>query len=138
MCALGAGAVAMVRGNAIGTLGRMGPGFFPTLVGAVMVLAGAAIAIRGLRASPAEDIAAPDLRAWTLIPLSLVAFVVVGDYGGLLPGTFAVVFIAALADRDNTWRSALTLAASMVAVCLVVFWWALQVQFPLLTIGPDW
>ena len=138
VCALGAGAIAMVRGNAIGTLGRMGPGFFPTLIGIVMVLAGAAILLGGLRAGAAGDkVAKPDLRAWTLIPLSLVAFVVVGEHGGLLAATFAVVFIAALADRDNTWRGGLLLACAMIAVCVVVFWWALQVQFPLFTFGAE-
>lgn len=138
VCALGAGAITMVRGNAVGTLGRMGPGFFPTLIGVVMVLAGIAIALGGVRAGPdASTMERPDLRAWTLIPLSLVAFIVVGEYGGLVPATFAVVFIAALADRANTWRGALLLAAAMVAICLVVFWWALQVQFPLLTFGDD-
>lgn len=138
VCALGAGAIAMVRGNAIGTLGRMGPGFFPTLIGVVMVLTGVAILLGGLRAGATEHgVERPDLRAWTLIPLSLVAFIVAGEFGGLLPATFSVVFIAALADRDNTWRSAMLLACAMVAVCLVVFWWALQVQFPLLTFGID-
>ncbi len=136
VCAMGAGAIAMVRNNAIGTLGRMGPGFFPTLIGVVMVLTGTAILLGGLRSGAAgQGLERPDLRAWTLIPLSLVAFVVAGEYGGLLPATFAVVFIAALADRDNTWRNALLLAGAMIAVCLVVFWWALQVQFPLITFG---
>ena len=59
----------------------------------------------------------------------------VGEYCGLLAATFAVVFISALADRENTWRSALLLAGVMIAVCIVVFWWALQVQFPLVTFG---
>ncbi len=138
VCVLGLVAIAMVRSNALGTLGRMGPGFFPTLIGVVMLLTGLAILFGGLRAGVmTPGLEQPDLRAWTLIPLSLVAFVVAGEYGGLLPATFSVVFIAALADLKNTWRNAVLLACAMVAVCLVVFWWALQVQFPLITFGLD-
>ena len=138
VCALGGTAIASVRSFGIGTLGRMGPGFFPILVGVVMILAGLAILAGGLRAlGSAGQITTPDLRAWVMVPLSLIAFIVLGEYGGLLPATFAVVFVAALADRDNTWRSALAIAAAMAVVGIVVFWWALQVQFPLLTFGID-
>ena len=138
VCALGLSAIAMVRGNSIGTLERMGPGFFPTLIGVVMLLAGAALILGAVRAANQDNaLSRPDLRAWTMVPLSLVAFIVVGEYGGLLPATFSVVFIAALADRDNSWRHAALLAAVMVAVCVIVFWWALQVQFPLLNFGLD-
>jgi hypothetical protein len=65
----------------------------------------------------------------------IAAFVVVGQYGGLLPATFAIVFISALGDRHNTFLSAATLALTMTAISVVVFWWLLKVQFPLLTWG---
>ncbi len=137
--AIGIGAIAAVRDNHFGSLSRMGPGFFPTVVGAVMLLAGLAIAVGGIsRGAPGSNqVARPDVRAWTLVPLSLVAFILVGEYAGLLPATFAIVVVAALADRQNTWWGTLTLAAVMVLACTVVFWWGLQVQFPLLKLGFD-
>ncbi|MEJ0045599.1 MAG: hypothetical protein WDN04_05275 [Rhodospirillales bacterium] len=46
---------------------------------------------------------APEWRGWICIVASVLAFVVLGKYGGLLPATFAIVFIAALGDRDNVW-----------------------------------
>ncbi len=137
--AIGCTAIAAVRNNQFGTLSRMGPGFFPTIVGVVMLLAGIAIAIGGARAAaPGVDRPdAPDLRALALVSLSLVAFIVVGEFAWLLPATFAIVVVAALADRQNTWRGTLALATVMVLACLVVFWWGLQVQFPLLKFGFD-
>jgi hypothetical protein len=42
------------------------------------------------------------------------------------------VFIAALGDRDNSILAALTLAIVIDIAGVVVFWWALQLQFPLL------
>ena len=64
-----------------------------------------------------------------------VAFIVLGKYGGLLPATFAITFISALGDRQNTIVKALILSLAMVAIALVVFWWALQMQFPLIRWG---
>ncbi len=61
----------------------------------------------------------------------MIAFIVLGKYGGLVPATFAVVFISALGDRENTLRDSAILSLGMVGVCLVVFWWLLQIQLPL-------
>jgi drug/metabolite transporter (DMT)-like permease len=121
----------------LGTLSRMGPGYFPVALGVILALTGIAIAITGYVASPRADEKRlpPEWRAWFLICLSVVAFVVFAAYLGLVPATFAIVFISALADRDNTWKSALILSLAMVVVSVVVFWWALQVDLPLFRWG---
>ena len=130
------GIAAVTRGVAyqVGTISRMGPGMFPAVVGGLLALTG--IAIFFIRDETPDvhhvnETGRVEWRAWLLICLSLVAFIVVGRYGGLAPATFALVFISALADRDNTVVHALLLALAMVAICVVVFWWLLQVQFPL-------
>jgi hypothetical protein len=114
----------------------MGPGFFPVSVGAIVAFMGVLIALgaRGQTEDEAEYLP-PEWRGWICIVLSIVAFVVIGKFGGLLPATFAIVFISALGDRDNTIKGALILALAMCAICVVVFWWALQLQFPLFVWG---
>jgi hypothetical protein len=124
----------------IGTLVRMGPGFFPVALGAILAFTGLAIMI-GAAASAAAEVPDKDdhlpaeWRGWICISLSIVAFVILGKYGGLIPATFGIVFISALGDRQNTIKSALILAAAMCGVCVLVFWYALQVQFPLFQWG---
>jgi hypothetical protein len=122
----------------VGSLTQMGPGFFPVALGVILALLGIAIAGTARRASSTatetEKLPA-EWRGWICILLSIVAFVVLGKYGGLLPATFAIVFISALGDRQNTIRSALAFALSTSAVCVVIFWWALQLRFPLFTWG---
>jgi hypothetical protein len=138
MMLIGLAAIAQGSSYKIGSLTAMGSGFFPVALGVILVLLGIFIAGTAHRA-PAEVIAeerAPiEWRGWICILASVAAFVVLGKYGGLLPATFAVVFISALGDRGNTLISALLLAVAMSAVCVVVFWWLLQVQFPLFTWG---
>ena len=133
MMSIGLVATIVGRTYPVGTLARMGPGFFPVSLGVILTLVGLAIATGAKFAERTEDVKRlpPEWRGWICIGLSIVAFVVLGTYGGLVPATFAIVFISALGDRQNTFLSAAILAVAIVAVCIVVFWWALQIQFSL-------
>ena len=138
MLLLGIGAIWKGFDYHIGTLSRMGPGYFPVIVGAVLALMGVLIALGARSAAApgkAKQAPPPEWRGWFCIVAANIAFIVLGRYGGLLPATFAVVFIAALGDRQNTFKSAFLLAIAMVVVCLIVFSWALQLQFPLFRWG---
>lgn len=137
MMLMGLGAVTQGSSYKIGSLTAMGSGFFPVALGTILVLLGIWIAGTAHRTphEGATEKVPLEWRGWFCILGSVVAFVVLGKYGGLLPATFAVVFISALGDRENSWLSALLLAAAMSIVCVLVFWWALQVQFPLFTWG---
>lgn len=137
MILIGLGAALQGMTYKIGTLSRMGSGFFPVALGIFLVLIGAAIALTARGVSHPTDTKQlrPEWRGWICITLSIVAFVVLGEYGGLLPATFAIVFISAMGDRQNTIKSALILSSAMVVVCIGVFWWALQIQFPLFQWG---
>lgn len=133
MVLIGLGALVQGSRYPLGTLSRMGPGFYPVALGAILALVGLAlIATARFSKVQVEEKALPlEWRGWLLICASIVAFVVLGKYGGLVPATFAIVFIAALADRENTLVSATILALATVAICIVVFWWALQMNFDL-------
>jgi hypothetical protein len=117
----------------IGSLRRMGPGFFPLALGVILMVTGMLIIAASRRAvtGPAAVRLPPEWRGWICICAAIAAFIVMGRYGGLLPATFAIVFISALGDRHNSLRTAVLLALSMTLICLVVFWWLLQLRLPL-------
>jgi len=119
----------------IGSLRAMGPGFFPLALGVILVITGVLILLGARPAEPEARPLALQWRGWFCICAGLAAFTIMGTYGGLVPATFAVVFISAFGDRSNTWRTALILAALMTVICVIVFWWALQLQFPLFRWG---
>ena len=118
---------------AIGTLSRMGPGFFPLALGVILAVIG--VVIFGTAKDAPDDTKSPEWRGWLCICAGIAAFVVLGRYGGLMPATFAVVFISALGDRNNSAIVAALLAAGMTATCVIVFWWLLQIPFDLFRWG---
>jgi hypothetical protein len=136
MILLGLGAMAEGTRYHLGTLRRMGPGFFPAAVGALLVLCGILIALEGLaRGNISDGTGRPEWRGWLCIAGGILAFILLGKYAGLLPATFGIVLLSALGDRQNTLKGALILAVAVCAVAVAVFWWALGIQFPLLTWG---
>ena len=142
MVVIGVAAAYAASGYQLGTLARMGPGFFPCAVGVLLALVGLAIALSARLDNGPPAVSGhgygsgmPDLRGCGCIVLGILAFLLFGEYGGLLPATFAIVFISALGDRGNTVRQAALLALGMCAIAAVVFWWALQLQMPLFRWG---
>lgn len=122
----------------IGQLSSMGPGYFPFVLGILIAISGALIAITARGDTEEKSVASvghghgmPDPRGAACIVLATVAFYFIGDWFGLLPATFAITFISAMGDRDNTWKQAFVLSLVMVVVAAVVFYWALKLQMPL-------
>ena len=142
MFVLGTGAIWQGLSYQVGSLRKMGPGFFPVALGAILALMGIVMLVNGKRAAPSsaelqglKNQSSYEWRGWICIASGIVAFIVLGKYGGLLPASFAIVFISALGDRENTIKSTLVLSLAIVLVCVIVFWWALQMQFPLFRWG---
>jgi hypothetical protein len=137
MLLIGLGAIVQGLQYGVGTMTHMQSGFFPVALGCVLALLGVAIAAGAKKsaADPDEEALAPEWRGWICITLGILSFLVLGRYGGLLPATFAIVFISALGDRENSIRAAFLLAIAICVVSVALFWWALKLPFPLLSWG---
>jgi hypothetical protein len=122
----------------IGSLRQMGPGFFPTALGVILAFVGVLIVL-GAR-QPAgiagdDDDAIPDhpeWRGWLCILAGPILFIILGAYAGLLPATFACVFVASLGDRTTTVKEALVLATGVTIFGVILFSYVLHVSFPIL------
>lgn len=132
------GLVAISEGQryGIGTLTRMGPGFFPVALGAVLIFLG--ILIAGVAyASDEPDSETflppqPQWFAWACIIASPIAFIVFGEFVGLLPAIFACVFIAAIGDKETTYVQAAKLGAFITVLGIVLFSYLLKIPFPII------
>jgi hypothetical protein len=119
-----------------GTLMHMGPGFLPTALGVLLVLLGIVIAGSALSSPDGEDDrilpANPQWWGWFCILAGPVLFIVCGSVGGLIPGTFACVFVSALGDKKSTWKGAFILATVITVFGVSLFSYLLQVPMPIL------
>jgi hypothetical protein len=114
----------------MGSAVRMGPGYFPVVLGGLLALLGLALALRALALS------GPAIAPWHFRPLLLVsASVVVYGYlmqpAGLAVATAAAVFIGALAGHEFRWKEVTALALALVVFSYLVFVKALTLPFPM-------
>lgn len=122
----------------LGTLARIGAGFFPTVLGTVLLLLGCAIYLTADipedttdSAFHGGDASAPvDWRGWFAIVGGVLLFIVLTPVLGLIPGTFLCVFVSAMGDRSMTALSSAVLAAVVSILGAIMFVWGLQVGLP--------
>ena len=122
----------------IGTLGRMGSGFFPVALGSLLGVLGIVISMTALAGHPDDHDtilpSRPDWRGWGCISGGIVSFIVLGEYTGLLPAIFGCVFISALGDRQATLRGSLVLAVGLAVLGTALFVYGLQIPLPALRV----
>lgn len=127
----GGGVVLIARDYAFGTMVRMGPGFFPTVLGALLVLFGIYVLAKGLRS--AEKIEAGwSPRAMLVLPLSLALFGFLVDRAGLVPALGVLIVGSAAAGKDFKLVEIVLLTAFLIVFSVIVFIWALGRPFTLL------
>jgi hypothetical protein len=136
MLLLGVGAASMGMGYKFGTLARMGPGFMPVVLGVVLALLGLLIAGVALGSSEPDDQkflpANPQWFGWLCIIGGPVLFIILGEFGGMIPAVFACVFVCALGDKTGTYKSSAILAAGVTVFGVLLFHYLLSIPFPLL------
>lgn len=118
----------------IGTALAMGPGFFPLVLGGVLVVLGIAVAVKGFVAGEGGDVGPVPWRALALLLGAILFFGVTVRDLGLVPALFVAVLLAALAGRSARVVPSVVVAASLTALSVLIFVYALQLRLPLL--GP--
>ncbi len=131
LIAIGAAAMFIAREYRFGSTLRMGPGFFPTVLGGILVVFGVFVAAIGMRSG--EKIQGRvSLRALTLLPLSLILFGVLMERVGFVPALVALVFVAAASGREFKLIEVLLLTGILTLASLALFIWGLGLPYPLL------
>jgi hypothetical protein len=113
-----------------GTTASMGPGYFPLILGVLLVVLSAAVTLRSFgKRDSAEDVGAV---AWKPLAYVVAANFLFGilleglaPIGlppmGLMPAIFALVLVASLAGSEFKLREALVLAVVLAAGSWLVF-----------------
>jgi Tripartite tricarboxylate transporter TctB family len=127
------GAVGMwiARDYPFGTALRMGPGYFPTVLGGIMVVFGIYVLMLGVRNN--EKIQGNwSLRALVVLPVSMVVFGILMEEAGFLPAMAALIPISALAGKEFKWKEVVPLTIGLTILCTAGFIYGLGLPYPLI------
>jgi biotin transporter BioY len=128
--ALAAGFLWLSRDYGMGTLRRMGAGFFPVVLGWAGVGLGALICAQAVLARDLELLPATRLRRLIFIAAAFVAFGLAIDPLGLPLTLFVTSLIGSLADRETQRREAVLLALVLAAGITALFVGLLGLPLP--------
>jgi hypothetical protein len=130
--AVGVATVVLARRHPFGTTASMGPGYFPTILGGLLVAIGAIVGGRSLRPSKAEAaIAAVRARPVVLVLAAVVAFGLALPRLGMVLASVLVVAVSRTAAPGFRWVEVLVFAAGLTLFCAAVFVWGLKMPMPL-------
>jgi len=116
-----------------GTAQRMGPAYFPTVLGGLLAAIGFVVALTGL-GREGQDGKIEKFHffeiAWVLG--AVVVFGLLLKPAGLLIAIFALVAVSSYASHEFHWKEAVILSIVMAIVTWVVFIYGLKLTIPVL------
>jgi len=114
----------------MGTAVRMGPGYFPTVLGGILAVLGA-IVLAGSLAVEGPPVAKLHFRPLIFILISSLAFAYLLKPLGLVLSGMALVFISAYGGHEFKWKEVAILSVVLVIFSVLVFVKALVLPFPI-------
>ena len=128
---VGAGALIISRDYDMGTAVKMGPGYFPTLLSALLATIGTISVLRSFfkSGSPIGVIA---WKGAVLIVVATLLFGAIVRGAGVIIALPLLVIVSAAASARFSWKTALIEAAGITIFCIVVFLKGLGVPLPVL------
>jgi hypothetical protein len=125
--AAGIAAIAIAANYTLGTAARMGPGYFPRVLGMLLIVLGAILAARSLR------LTGPPLPGWKWRPVlvtlgSVVMFGLIVNRVGLVISTILLIVMASAASHEFRLRDAVISGIALAALAVGVFVIGLKLQ----------
>jgi hypothetical protein len=131
--AFGLAFIVFSRRYDMGTAARMGPAYFPTVLGGLLLLLGVGVSIKGLTAKTEDGRVAPfHFKPLILVLGAVVAFGLLLRPAGLMVALAALVFISSLGSEEFRLRDVLLLTVALALLVLAVFIWGLGLTVPVL------
>jgi hypothetical protein len=128
--AFGIGALVIGSNYTLGTAARMGPGYFPRILGLLLITLGAILALRALRLS-GTPVSAFKWRPTLVVLGSVVLFALVVQQVGLLLSTVGLIIGASAASHEFRWKEAVASGVFFAALAIGVFVLGLKLQLPI-------
>ncbi|AVA34984.1 putative tricarboxylic transport membrane protein [Cupriavidus metallidurans] len=128
---VGLGFSFVARGYSMGTAAKMGPGYFPFLLGLVLAILGALVLMGSLSSKGEEDqLARWDLKTLLWILGSVVLFGLLLKPLGMVLSVFVLVMVSSMASHEFSWKGALLNSVVLVLIALGAFVYGINLQMP--------
>jgi hypothetical protein len=127
--AFGVVALVIAQSYPLGTASRMGPGYFPRVLGILLVTLGAlqtAIGLRGRAGFPLQW----HWRPLFILLASVALFIVLTTWFGLIVAGLVLVLVSSVASEEFRWREALIAGAVQGVAAAAVFVYGLGLPLP--------
>jgi hypothetical protein len=136
--AFGVAAFAIGSNYPLGSAARMGPGYFPRMLGILLVVLGAIVALRALKLE-GDRIRFGSLKPIVIVLGSVVLFGLLSPHLGLVLASVMLIVVSSAASPEFRWKEAFVSGVVLAAGAVLVFILGLGLQFsiwpPLLTGG---
>ncbi len=129
--AIGTAAIVLSRDYGMGTAGKMGAAYFPTVLSGLLIILGVVSLIRSF-ITPGTPVGAIAWKGLLLVIGSTVLFGVLVRTAGMVIALPVMILLSAYASSRFRWPVALALAAGVTVFCVLIFQKGLGVPMPLL------
>ena len=125
----GLAALLIAREYPIGTAGRMGPGYFPRVLGLMMIGLGAILSLRALklRGTPIQF---GSFKPLLIVLGSVIIFALLAPKLGLVLATIALILSSSVASDEYRWKESIIASLVLAVFTVLAFAWGLKLQLP--------
>ena len=129
-CAFAAVGILTATGYSLGTAGKMGPGYFPLLLGGVLGMLGAILIARSL-ALDGESLPRMQMLPLAVLAAAVCLFGLLIEPFGLIVALAVLTLLSAWAGPQFRWKEAVALAVALTVFSVGVFVYALGLPLPI-------
>lgn len=127
--AFAAAALLAARGYSLGAAGRMGPGYFPVMLGSVLAFIGLILVVRSFVIT-GEAVTRIQILPLAVIAVAVVLFGVLLQPLGLILSLAVVTTVSAFASRESKPLEVAALTCVLLAFATGVFVYGLRLPLP--------
>ena len=128
--AFGIAAIVIGSNYSLGTAARMGPGYFPRILGIMLIVLGGALSLRALKIK-GEPIAKWHWKPTLVVLGSVVLFGYIVNYAGLVVSTIILIVMSSWASPEFRLKESVISGVLLAALVVGVFVIGLKLQLPI-------
>ncbi len=126
----GTAALVIAQSYPLGSAARMGPGYFPRLLGFLLLGLASILVLRSFKLR-GQAVQMRNLKPLAIVLGSVFVFAMGVTTLGVALSTFLLILMSSTADREFRWKEAAVSSVILAAFTIAVFIYGLGLQLPI-------